>query len=551
MRWGVFVSIATLASASAHAVRGLRDRDTGTSTQARSHAGVPFDKWARDEPDQKKRFHNDKTNKYLLNGKGIPDVDFDIGEAYAGQMSISKNLDGPDKFYFWFQPSTNPAADKEILIWLNGGPGCSSLEGLLQEIGPFLWQYGTYKPVANPWAWHHLTNVLFVEQPINTGFSTGTVTAKNEEDVARQFMGFFRNFIDTFSMQGYKVYLTGESYAGLYCSYIASAMLDAKDPKYYNVKGMMIYDPDLVERRVSEMTVVPFVDHHRSLFPLNDSFVQHIHDTDRKCGFAALRDYYLSYPARGHLPSPLPGLDAKTGQSMPGCGKNDLTGSIQAAISEINPCFNPYQVATTCPLLWDVLGFPGAFGYLPAGASIYFDRQDVKKAINAPLDRTWASCGGPVFVGRDTSAPSSTTVLGGVIDRTKNVVIGHGALDFILLANTTLLAIQNMTFGGKLGFERRPTEPFYVPYHRDGDLGTIAGAGVFGTAHTERGLTYVGVSLSGHMVPQFAPTAAFRHLEYLLGRVKSLSSIEPFTTDPHVPQPQGPMGKGTAPPVDQ
>jgi carboxypeptidase D len=55
--------------------------------------------------------------------------------------------------------------------------------------------------------------VLWVDQPINTGFSTGTVTARDEEDVARQFMGFFKNFIDTFSMQGYKVYLTGESYA--------------------------------------------------------------------------------------------------------------------------------------------------------------------------------------------------------------------------------------------------------------------------------------------------------------------------------------------------
>lgn len=338
----------------------------------------------------------------------------------------------------------------------------------------------------------------------------------------------------------------------MYCSYIASAMLDAKNPKYFDVKGMMIYDPDLIENRVGDMMAVPFVEYHRSLFPLNDSLVQYIHDTDRKCGFAALRDHYLSYPARGHLPSPLPGLDAKTGLPMPGCGLYDMTGVIGNAIARINPCFNPYHIATTCPLLWDVLGYPGDFAYLPKGASIYFDRQDVKKAINAPLDRTWVSCGGPVFVDdHDTSAPPSTTVLGGVIDRTKNVIIGHGALDFVLQAGATLLAIQNTTFGGKLGFQRRPTEPFYVPYHRRGDLGTIAGAGVLGTAHTERGLTYVGVSLSGHMVPQFAPSAAFRHLEYLLGRVKSLSSREPFTTDPHVPQPEGPMGKGTAPPADQ
>jgi carboxypeptidase D len=92
-------------------------------------------------------------------------------------------------------------------------PGCSSLEGLLQENGPFIWQYGTLEPVPNPYAWNHLTNIVWVEQPIGTGFSQGNVTAANEDDVAMQFMGFWKNFINLFSMQGYKVYITGESYA--------------------------------------------------------------------------------------------------------------------------------------------------------------------------------------------------------------------------------------------------------------------------------------------------------------------------------------------------
>jgi len=61
----------------------------------------------------------------------------------------------------------NPAAEKEILIWLNGGPGCSSLEGFFQENGPVLWQYGTYRPVQNPWTWVNLTNVVWVEQPVS------------------------------------------------------------------------------------------------------------------------------------------------------------------------------------------------------------------------------------------------------------------------------------------------------------------------------------------------------------------------------------------------
>lgn len=98
------------------------------------------------------------------------------------------------------------------------------------------------------------------------------------------------------------------------------------------------------------------------------------------------------------------------------------------------------------------------------------------------------------------------------------------------IANGTLLQIQNMTWGGLQGFQSVPTDPFYVPYHHDVSDSTLAGAGVFGTTITERGLTFVGVDLSGHMVPQYAPTAAFRQVEVLLGRVSSLSSTDPFTT---------------------
>jgi carboxypeptidase C (cathepsin A) len=105
-------------------------------------------------------------------------------------------------------------------------PGCSSLEGILQENGPFIWQYGTLKPVANPYTWVNLTNVVWVEQPVGTGFSQGTPTATSAADVAEQFLGFWKNFMDTFDLKGRKVFITGESYAGYYVPYIADAMLN-------------------------------------------------------------------------------------------------------------------------------------------------------------------------------------------------------------------------------------------------------------------------------------------------------------------------------------
>jgi Serine carboxypeptidase len=56
-----------------------------------------------------------------VNGSAIPDVNFDIGESYAGLLPISSKANETSELYFWFVPSENPAACDEILIWLNGG----------------------------------------------------------------------------------------------------------------------------------------------------------------------------------------------------------------------------------------------------------------------------------------------------------------------------------------------------------------------------------------------------------------------------------------------
>ncbi|KAI1081101.1 Alpha/Beta hydrolase protein [Whalleya microplaca] len=501
------------------------------------------------------KFANENTTKFAVNGTGIPDVDFDAGESYSGYLPISDDPNDADELFFWFFPSSSNSTEKEILLWLNGGPGCSSFEGLIQENGPFIWQYGTLKPVPNPWAWNRLTNVVWVEQPIGTGFSKGTVTATSEEDVAAQFLGFWKNFVTTFSLQGYKVYIAGESYAGLYCPYIASAMLDQDDPTYYNVSGMLIYDPVLGDDVVqSATTVVPFVDYHRSLMPFNDSFSAYLHEQHESCGFADYHTQYLTYPPPGPQPTNYSATVSRECQGL----WNDV---LNEAMS-INPCFDVYQVATTCPLLWDILGFPGSLTYLPAGAEIYFDRADVKRAIHADVNTTWYQCSpDSVFAGRgDTSDPSTWRVIPHVVEATGNVIIGHGSLDMILMPNGTLLSIQNTTWNGALGFQTPPTEPFFVPFHTlstAGELsaetdptrlGSIAAAGVLGTAHTERGLTFVSIDLSGHMVPQYAPSAAFRQLEVLLGRVDSLSSTTPFTTEPNYPQPAADtLGNGTGP----
>jgi carboxypeptidase D len=77
------------------------------------------------------------------------------------------------------------------------------------------------------------------------------------------------------------------------------------------------------------------------------------------------------------------------------------------------------------------------------GSQIYFDRKDVKEAIHAPANVTWALCTDTnVFPSGDASPPSVFTVLPNVIEKSKRSVIVHGLADFLLIADGARIALQ-------------------------------------------------------------------------------------------------------------
>ena len=150
------------------------------------------------------RYHTDKTSPYLI--EKWPDVNFNTGEFYSGSVPIDES--NPDRtLFFIFKPAINGPVD-EVTIWLNGGPGCSSLVGFFQENGPILWQPGTYEPTSNPYSWASITNMLWVEQPVGVGFSVGQIRAKNEVDLSKDFVKWFKNWQNLFDIENYKIYVT-------------------------------------------------------------------------------------------------------------------------------------------------------------------------------------------------------------------------------------------------------------------------------------------------------------------------------------------------------
>lgn len=73
--------------------------------------------------------------------------------------------------YLLVESQSDPENDP-LLLWYNGGPGCSSMLGFMQEHGPFTWANGDSNFTGeNPYSWNREANVLYIEQPAGVGYS--------------------------------------------------------------------------------------------------------------------------------------------------------------------------------------------------------------------------------------------------------------------------------------------------------------------------------------------------------------------------------------------
>ncbi|KAI9448385.1 alpha/beta-hydrolase [Lactarius indigo] len=453
-------------------------------------------------------FSNPKASQFFVDGTTIPEVNFDVGPSWAGLIPISAAPDESRKLFFWFFPPGPEGSLDDLIFWTNGGPSCSSLEGLFKENGPFLWGSGQARPTQNEYSWTNLSSILYVEQPVGTGYSQGKPDAKNEYDVAAQLVGFLQQFLEIFSeLKGKKFYLSGESYAGMYVPYIANFIFENTTRSTLNLdlQGLWMNDAilgwDIVQ---GEIPAVDFVHKYENVFAFNHTFLTQLDSIAATCNYSDYMAKYVTYPPQGLLPLPGGSPDINLA-----CDVQDM---IFNAALLVNPAFNVYHIFDTS-IPWDVLGFPGSFPQAQT-TPVYFDRLDVKAAIHAP-NVSWEVCkfkGPDVFPNGDASLPPAFTMLPNVIEKSKRSVVVHGLTDFILIAEGTRIVLQNMTWGGMQGFQKPLLDDSFV----------VDGMGVMGNMQSERGLTYVEISLAGHMVPENSPVASLQIMKYLLGFRDSL-----------------------------
>jgi carboxypeptidase C (cathepsin A) len=152
---------------------------------------------------------------------------------YSGLMPLKLENNDKGSYFFWHAESRAESEEEiPLVIWLNGGPGCSSNVGLFYENGPYTMSKSDnteqkYQLHRNEYSWTNVAHMVWVEQPLRTGFSVASNDAKdprvtNEYEVGSDFHDFLSSFFEVFDhLKTAPLYIVGESYGGRYVPAIA------------------------------------------------------------------------------------------------------------------------------------------------------------------------------------------------------------------------------------------------------------------------------------------------------------------------------------------
>ena len=122
--------------------------------------------------------------------------------------------------------------DDPLIVWFNGGPGCSSFLGAFLENGPCIIPDGEYQIRENPYSWNKRANLLYLETLPGVGYATAINTTENplnysDEQSSKWQFAALQEFYKRFPLLlTNDLYITGESYAGIYVPYLSKVIYD-------------------------------------------------------------------------------------------------------------------------------------------------------------------------------------------------------------------------------------------------------------------------------------------------------------------------------------
>ena len=162
-----------------------------------------------------------------------------IGEDYESGMIDFE--EGDDMFYWLFRSRSRPSSDP-LVIWLSGGPGCAGEIAIFYQNGPWSLQPDLTLEY-NKYSWNEKANVLYIDQPFGTGFSSTDSfwrLARNYRMYSDAFYTFILRFMEKYpEYKGRELFITGVSYAGHFIPPMASLILE-KHNADLNLKAVAI-----------------------------------------------------------------------------------------------------------------------------------------------------------------------------------------------------------------------------------------------------------------------------------------------------------------------
>uniref|UniRef100_A0A804RM08 Carboxypeptidase n=1 Tax=Zea mays TaxID=4577 RepID=A0A804RM08_MAIZE len=172
---------------------------------------------------------------------------------YSGYVTVDERSER-SLFYYLVLSERDPAGDP-VVVWLNGGPGCSSFDGFVYGNGPFNFEPGSSpgslpKLQLNPYSWSKVSNIMYLDSPAGVGMSYSlnrsdyvTGDLKTAAD-AHKFLSKWFELYPEFQLNPF--YISGESYAGVYIPTITDEVVKGIErgvkPRI-NFKGYLIGNP--------------------------------------------------------------------------------------------------------------------------------------------------------------------------------------------------------------------------------------------------------------------------------------------------------------------
>ncbi|KAF8022264.1 hypothetical protein BT93_G2417 [Corymbia citriodora subsp. variegata] len=412
----------------------------------------------------------------ILRLPGQSPVEFDH---YGGYVTVDK-LAGR-AFFYYFVEALRDKDSLPLLLWLNGGPGCSSLAyGAMQELGPFRVHSDGKTLYRNKFAWNIGANVLFLESPAGVGFSYSNTTSdygtNGDQKTAEDNYVFILNWLERFpEYKNRDLYLSGESYAGHYVPQLAHDILHHNkeaNQTHINLKGIIIGNA--------------VIDDEADLRGMYDYLVTHAlisdetwNEIQKYCDFSANATAQSSQciSAADDADDDVSNLDMYNIYA-PLCSSSNLTSiPKKASIMKFDPCSEDYVRA-------------------------YMNRVEVQEALHANVTKLkfdWEPCSDVIQKWGD-SPHTILPLLHELLSHGLRVWVFSGDTDGVVPVTSTKKSLHKMGL---------PTKSPWRPWYVRGEVGGYVQV-------YEGDLTFVTVRGAGHQVPSYQPRRALSLVSHFL-----------------------------------